>query len=153
MNKRYRIIFESYENNKPEITLSRTTLLDDGMEKPTSLLDLSMGIDKQISLIQEAGDCFLSEKLGLLGDARACSCCKGKLTKLGQHTSTFHDVFTDHKVKMQRLKCADCGNEEPSTVRTAFNGVESAELMKIQAELGAKHTFRESEHILSLFFQ
>ncbi len=52
---------------------------------------------------------------------------------------------------MQRLKCSDCGSEEPSTVRTVFNGIESAELMKIQAELGAKHSFRESEAILSLF--
>jgi len=151
MNKRYRIVFESYENNKPETPISRTTLLDDGIEKPTSLLDLSMGLDKQISLIQGAGDCVLSEKIGLLENTRTCSCCKGKLTKLGQHTSTFHDVLTDHKVNMQRLKCADCGHEEPSTVRTVFNGVESAELMKIQAELGSQHTFRESEHIFSLF--
>lgn len=151
MEKRYRIVFESYESDKPEITILKTTLLDDGIEKPSSLLDLSMGIDKQISLIQGAGDCVLSEKIDLLRNTRTCSCCKGKLTKLGQHTSTFHDVFTDHKVKMQRLKCSDCGNEEPSTVRTVFNGVESAELMKIQAELGSKHTFRESEYILSLF--
>ena len=151
MRKHYRIVFESYENQKPETPISRTILLDDGIEKPTSLLDLSMGLDKQISLIQGAGDCVLSEKIGLLGNTRTCSCCKGKLTKLGQHTSTFHDVLADHKVNMQRLKCADCGHEEPSTVRTVFNGVESAELMKIQAELGSQHTFRESEHIFSLF--
>jgi len=151
MSKRYRIVFESYENLKPETPLSRTTLLDDGIEKPTSLLDLSTGLDKQISLIQRAGDCVLSEKIGLLGNTRTCSSCKGKLTKLGQHTSTFHDVLTDHKVTMQRLKCADCGSEEPSTVRTVFKGVESAELMKIQAELGSRHTFRESENIFALF--
>jgi hypothetical protein len=151
MEKGYRIVFESYEKKKPTKTVSRTMLLDDDIEKPTSLLDLSMGLDKQITLIQGAGDCLLSEKLELLSGARGCSTCKGKLTKLGKHVSTFHDVFTDHKVKMQRLKCADCGSEEPSTVRTVFHGVESGELMKIQAELGSKHTFRQSEHILSLF--
>lgn len=113
MERGYRIVFESYDKTKPKKTISRTTLLGDGIEKSTSLLDLSMGMDKQIFLIQGAGDCLLAEKLDLLGGVRTCSCCKGKLTKLGQHTSTFHDVFTDHKVKMQRLKCSDCGGEEP----------------------------------------
>lgn len=62
MERGYRIVFESYDKTKPKKTISRTMLLDDGIEKPTSLLDLSMGIDKKISLIQGAGDCLLSEK-------------------------------------------------------------------------------------------
>jgi hypothetical protein len=151
MQKAYRIVFESYEKQNPQKTLTRTTLIEDAIEKPTSLLNLSIGHGKQISLLQGAGDCYLNEKLNLLEQTRVCSDCQGKLNKLGKHISTFHDVFTDHRVTMQRLKCTDCGREEPSTIRTAFNGVESAELMKIQAELGAKHTFRESEDIFSQF--
>jgi hypothetical protein len=151
MTNSYRIVFESFEPRKPKKTISRTILLEDSISKPTSLFDLSMGLEKQVSLIQGAGDCLLSEKMGMLSVDKTCACCKGKLSKHGNHISTFHDVLTDHKVTMQRLRCSDCMHEAPSTIRTAFNGVESAELMKIQAELGSKHTFRESEDIFKLF--
>jgi hypothetical protein len=53
MERNYRIIFESYDKKKPTKTISRTTLLDDSIEKPTSLLNLSMGIDGTVKLTQQ----------------------------------------------------------------------------------------------------
>lgn len=150
MPKSYRIVFESYDKKAPKKTLVRTNLVEGAIEKSTSLLDFSMGHTKQIELIKKSGDCYLAEKLMLDEDNRICPDCEGKLMKLGKHESTFYDVFTDHKIIMQRLKCTSCHKEQPSTVRTLFNGVESAELMKIQSELGAKHTFRDCEDILRL---
>lgn len=147
----YRIIFETY-NTADSSEVSRShTLCEDLITKPSSLLDLSMGLKKQIELLQKAQDHLLSEKLKVFSGKRICSCCKGKLIKFGTHSSAFHDVLTDHKVTMQRLKCSDCNHEEPSTIRTAFKGIESAELIKIQAELGATHSFRESEKIFEIF--
>ena len=144
----YRIIFESYDDKSPKKTLTRKSLIDGKIEKPTSILDFSISHKKQIELLQKSGDSYLEEKLKLGELCRTCSHCQGDLTKLGKNTSTFNDVFTDHKITMQRLKCRNCGKEEPSTVRTLLNGVQSAELMKIQSELGSKHTFRECEDIL-----
>jgi Uncharacterised protein family (UPF0236) len=62
-------------------------------------------------------------------------------------------VLSDHKVGIQRLKCKQCGYEEPSTVRTILNGTASGDLVNIQATLGADYTYRESEKILDLFSQ
>lgn len=151
MAKGYRVIFESYDLDNPAFALSKTTICEGLINKPTSLMDLSMGLDKQIDLIKATQNCVLHEKSELLTKSTACSCYSGKLKKVGHHESSFHDVLTDHVVKIQRRKCCECGKEEPSTIRTLFQGVQSAELIKIQTELGATHTFREAEHLFSLF--
>jgi hypothetical protein len=151
MAKGYRITFESYDLENPSFALNKTTVCEGLIDKPTSLMDLSMGLDKQIDLIKATQNCVLHEKLVLITKRTSCSCCSGKLKKVGHQESTFHDVLTDHVVKIQRRKCSECGKEEPSTIRTLFQGVQSAELIKIQAELGATHTFREAEHLFSLF--
>lgn len=151
MTKGYRVIFESYDESNPAISLTNTIISEGTLEKPTSLMNLSMGMDKQIDLIKATQNCVLQEKMVLLKKRTSCPCCTGKLKKFGQTSSTFYDVFTDHVVKIQRLKCTECEYEEPSTIRTIFNGTQSAELMKIQAELGSKHSFREVESLFSLF--
>lgn len=151
MTKGYRVIFESYDHSNPSQSLTTTIVSEGSINKPTSLMDLSMGIDKQIELIKSTQNCLLKEKVLLLTEHTSCPCCESKLKRIGHHLSTFHDVFTDHSVKIQRLKCTQCAYEEPSTIRTLFNGVQSAELMKIQSELGASHSFREAEKLLSLF--
>ncbi len=151
MTKGYRVIFESYDHSNPSATLTTTIVSEGCIEKPTSLMDFSMGIDKQIDLIKSTQNCFLGEKALLLTTLTICPCCEGKLKKIGHHSSTFHDVFTDHTLKIQRLKCTQCDYEGPSTIRTIFNGVQSAELMKIQSELGGTHSFRDAERVLSLF--
>lgn len=151
MTKCYRVIFESYDQSNPDVSLGKTTISEGIIEKPTSLLDLSMGLDNQIKLIKEAQNCILQEKSSLLAKRTSCPCCKGKLKKFGQTSSTFYDVFTDHVVKIQRLKCTECDYESPSTIRTIFNGTQSAELIKIQSELGSQHSFREAEYLFALF--
>jgi hypothetical protein len=147
----YRVIFETYDQSNPAVSLTKTTIGKGIIEKPTSLLDLSMGLDNQIKLIKETQNCILQEKFSLLAKRTSCPCCEGKLKKFGQTPSTFYDVFTDHVVKIQRLKCTKCDYESPSTIRTLFNGTQSAELIKIQSELGSLHSFRESEYLFGLF--
>ncbi len=145
-----RVVFESYDEKAPKKTLKREVLLEETIEKEISILDFSMNHAKQIDLLKKVGDSYLTLKVELNSDRDCCATCQGKLMKVGKHESTFHDVFTDHKVTMQRFKCTSCGWEKPSTVRTLLNGVQSAELIKIQSELGAKHTFRECEDILRI---
>lgn len=145
-----RVVFESYDEKAPKKTLKREVLLEETIEKEISILDFSMNHAKQIDLLKKVGDSYLTLKVELNSDRDCCATCQGKLMKVGKHESTFHDIFTDHKVTMQRFKCTSCGWEKPSTVRTLLNGVQSAELIKIQSELGAKHTFRECEDILRI---
>ena len=80
-------------------------------------------------------------------DQHICTKCSGKIIKRGTHTSTFHDVYTDHEVKIQRLVCVSCQHEPPSTVRTLLKGTLSGALAKIQTELGASYTFRDGQNL------
>ena len=75
----------------------------------------------------------------------------GNLVKCGKQKSPFHDVFTDHRVLMQRFKCNSCGHESPSTAKMIMGTIESGELQMIQSKLGATHTYREAEEIFSIF--
>jgi len=153
MDKAFRIIYQAIDKANPEVVLRQETLLSGEITKPSNCLDFSISHEEQINLIQNAVDNILVEKADLINkDARDCPDCHTHLTKLGKHLSTFNDIFTDHEVKMQRLRCSGCGYEAPSTVRTFLNGnTLSGQLAKLQAELGAKHTFRDCEDILTSF--
>lgn len=154
MGKSYRVIVECYDKNSPETVLSQCSVLEGDINKPTNCLDFTMGIEKQIALLQNVQDFVILEKASLLNqDKKTCPCCKNKLAKFGKQTSTIHDVLTDHEVQIQRLKCNTCKYEEPATVRTILNGTLSGDLVKVQASLGADHTYRESEKILEIFSQ
>lgn len=152
MKKGFRIIFESYDLNNPELIISRSTIIEDLISKPTDCLDFSLEYEKQIELLQLTLDKIISEKAKLLNqDQTSCPKCKGKIIKRGTHLSTFHDVLTDHTVKIQRVGCIECNYEPPSTVRTILHGTLSGALVKIQSELGSTYTFRDSEEILQKF--
>jgi hypothetical protein len=152
MAQRYRIIFQSYDDNKPSKITSEKPLLEDALTVPTNCFDFSMPMEKQIALLQAAQDCVIDKKMNILQDSHEeCPKCNQKLHKFGFHTSTFYDVFTDHELEIKRIKCYSCGYEVPSTVRTILKTNQSADLKRIQASLGATLPYRESEKILDLF--
>ena len=152
MTQRYRIIFQTYDDNSPDTILTEKAILEDNITPPTSCLDFSMGLEKQIFLIQTTQDCLIDKKINLLQEEKKeCPKCKEKLQKFGNQKSTFSDVFTDHKLTIQRLRCGSCGYDMPATVRTLINTTQSGDLQRIQATLGATHTYREGEKIFELF--
>ena len=44
MTKCYRVLFESFDKNNPDEVLSRSTVLEGTIEKPTNCLNFSMGL-------------------------------------------------------------------------------------------------------------
>jgi len=154
MKKSYRVVFECFDPNHPSTVLSKQTVLEDIINRPTNCLDFTIGFDKQIDLIRSIQDCVLLEKAQLLNKERKeCPSCHIKLTKFGSQHSTIHDVLTDHKVAIPRMKCKNCSHEEPATVRAIIGGDSSGDLINIQSKLGSDYTYRESEEILDLFSQ
>ena len=153
IQKGYRVIFQTYDLSTPTKTINEVCILESTMEAPTNCLNFSIGMENQIKLIQGVQDNVLNEKAKILAEenSNTCRCCKGKLVKGGTQATTFHDVFTDHKVIFQRSKCKECNYEVPSTVRQLLGTIQSGELQKIQSELGSTHTYRESEHLFSMF--
>jgi hypothetical protein len=152
MGKGFRISFETFDLDHPETVLKQSVLMQGNTTMPTNCLDFSLSHEDQMELLQKALDALLAEKAALINqDSGPCSKCPGKLIKLGAHVSLFSDVFTDHNVKIKRLKCNKCGYEPPSTIKTYLGTDTSGQLAKIQAELGAKHTFRDGEDLLDMF--
>ena len=151
-NKGYRIIFETYDVNEPTHILNRSTMMEESLIEPTNLHDFSVAHEKQIELLQASLDNIIAEKVKLLNQNQTqCPECEGHLKTKGTQASAFYDVFTDHQVKIQRLKCKDCGYEAPATVKNLLNGNLSGALVKIQSELGASETFRDSESLFKTF--
>jgi len=152
MALRYRILFQSYDDETPDTILNEKPLADDSATAPTNCLDFSMGLANQIALIEKAQDSIIDLKLKVLQSILGeCPKCGEKLHKYGIQKSTFHDVLTDHNIEVQRLKCYGCGYEPPSTVRTIINTIQSGDLTRIQATLGANFSYRETQDILELF--
>jgi hypothetical protein len=153
IQKGYRVIFQTYDQSNSKESLNEVCVLESTLEAPTNCLNFSIGMKNQIKLIQEVQNNVLNEKVKILehGKAGVCPNCPGKLVKGGKQTTTFHDVFTDHRVAFQRFKCKKCNYETTCTVRQLLGTIQSGELQKIQSELGATHTYRESERLLDMF--
>ena len=152
MSQGYRIVFETYSLDNPNDIKEQSVIIEDIVTRPTSCLDFSISHEQQIEILQNSIDHVIAEKTKLINsESGDCPNCSKNLIKLGYHRSTFHDVFTDHHVRMQRLRCKSCKYEAPSTVRTLLDGVLSGALVKIQSELGSDYTFREAESLLEKF--
>ena len=140
MSKCYRVIFETYDKSCPEKVLSKK-IIEDELKKPSNCLDFGMGFTNQLAAVKGIQDAVLLEKIRLLQENQnTCPECENKMSKFGSHTSSFHDVLTDHRVEIPRMKCLQCKYETPSTVRTIINDRLSGGLKKIQATLGAGHS-------------
>jgi hypothetical protein len=147
-----KVIVQTYESTSKEI-LRESTVFDLEVIKPTSSLDISLGISNQLEIMKRVQDHVVEDKMTLVTDSYKGKCpeCQHKLIKAGMQGSPLHDVFTDHTVYLQRLRCPKCKHKTPSTINTLLGTTITGELVKIQAELGAKHSYRESEILLDLF--
>jgi DNA-directed RNA polymerase subunit M/transcription elongation factor TFIIS len=136
MTTRYRVTFEIYDESTEGRVISSAKILDEALAKPTNCFDYGMGQENQIALIQLVQDNILSAKTRMFINTEGdCPECKTKLIKYGKSKSRYHDVYTDHKVHIQRLRCDSCGYEAPRSIKGIFQTDTSADLKKIQATL------------------
>ena len=66
MEKRYRIIYQSYEKDNPNKVFSEEVLMDEDIIAPTNCYNLSMAFQEQINLIQTAQDCLINDKTKMI---------------------------------------------------------------------------------------
>ena len=84
MEKGYRVTFECYDKQNPTAILSKVTVLEGGIEKPSNCLDFSIGLENQINLIKNVQDNVFVEKSKLLNaETETCPHCTTKLVKFG----------------------------------------------------------------------
>jgi hypothetical protein len=107
---------------------------------------------EQIDLLRQIEQQLLDKQsIYLKEELSNCPKCSGKLYKSGYVKSDFHAVFTDHKVSTSRQVCKLCNWTSTPSVRSLFGNASHPDLVKIQTELGANHTFREAQKLMNLF--
>tara|TARA_B110000091_G_scaffold194106_1_gene219674 strand:- start:2696 stop:4066 length:1371 start_codon:yes stop_codon:yes gene_type:complete len=121
------------------------------IKKPKSAFEVGFRHSEQISLIQSIQQLLLNAQAPLLNsDLSSCAKCGSKLHKSGTVKSDLYSVFTDHKVAIGRKVCKSCKWTITPSIRSIFGSASHPDLIKIQSELGSKHTFRESADLLNL---
>lgn len=154
MSKKYRIVFECYDSSQnTQHVLSKTVIMEGSIKKPEDLFDFGFSHEQQVKLLHSCQDSLLKEQITSIESVvESCPhCADRKLIKYGKRRSDYHDVFTDHKLTIGRKRCPDCGYEPSSTIKTILGESMSPDLIRLQTELGANHTYRESQEIFSIF--
>ena len=123
------------------------------VDKPEDVFNFGFAHEEQIKLVHSCQDALLKEQITLIESVVDCcpNCPDRNLRKHGKRLSDYHDVFTDHKLTIMRKRCPDCGYEPGSTIKNLLGHSLSADLVKLQTELGANYTYRESEQLFSAF--
>jgi len=153
MSKHYRIVFETYElSEKKEIPLSSSIIKCGSVDRPIDIFSVGLSHKEQIELIQTSQDLLIQEQFQLEPVDDYCpNCPSSNLVKYGKRRSQYHDVFTDHTVTIGRKRCMKCNYEPACAIKNVIGKTASGDLLRLQSELGAEHTYRESEKIFSWF--
>lgn len=116
-------------------------------------MDFGIRHKEQMELISKVQDKVLQLQASETSFKNDCcpKCADGVLKKHGFNTSWFYDVFSDHRVILPRRRCNKCKHVATNTVQGLLGQSLSGELIKIQSELGAQYSYRESERLINRF--
>jgi predicted Zn-ribbon and HTH transcriptional regulator len=106
MASQIRILAQCYDNDSGDI-LEEVVINDTQVQKAKTLRDLGYLHKDQIEILQKAQDLKLKHQL-MLATPEKCQKCGNKMSKRGMFGTKFHAVLTDHKVKLQYMRCK-CG--------------------------------------------
>ena len=150
MVQQMRVIIESLDDTGSVI--AREVVMSKSVIKPNSIVDLGLRQSEQIDLLRHVQHKLLdNQSVFLKDDFLVCPKCSGKLHKSGSVKSDFYAVFTDHKIAIGRKVCKSCNWTSTPSIRSLFGDASHPDLVKIQTELGANHSFRKSQKLMNLF--
>ncbi|QUY46119.1 ISKra4 family transposase (plasmid) [Acaryochloris sp. 'Moss Beach'] len=147
MDYEFRVIVEKVSITSQEV-VKRDTLKIYAIKQPKSILDLGLRHEEQISLLSKVQSALLAEQSTLIDiGLKQCTKCGEKLGKLGFISSTFHAVFSDHKLRIQKHRCKnpECRWQSTPTTISVFGTDTHPDLVKLQCENGALHSYREAQ--------
>lgn len=148
MSQGYRVVIETFDLKDDGIN-SRQIIKSQAISEPKSLEQLGFNHKEQIELLHQIQDILISNQSELIQTETECPKCRAKTNSSGNVPSNFHAVFTDHKIKIRRRICRECGWQSKSTVFKLFGSSSHPDLMKLQCELGANMSFKEAESRLT----
>lgn len=150
--KYYRIVFEEYDI-KPLSEAQDAIIIEGEVSAPSGFLDFGLRHEAQMELLAKIQDKILQLQAGEVrfNDNQCPKCSEGILKKHGFNESWFYDVLTDHRITFPRRRCPSCKHVETNTVQGLLGQSLSGELIKIQSELGAQYSYRDSENLINRF--
>ncbi|NJK41627.1 MAG: ISKra4 family transposase [Acaryochloridaceae cyanobacterium SU_2_1] len=147
MDYEFRVIVEKVSVTSQEV-VKRDTLKIYDIKQPESILDLGLRHKEQISLLSKVQSALLAEQSTLIDTGiKQCIKCGEKLSKLGFMASTFHAVFSDHKLRIQKHRCKnpECRWQSTPTTISVFGTDTHPDLVQLHSEKGAMHSYREAQ--------
>ena len=144
----YRMMIEylSDEGKREELVI-----LDEQELHPVeSILDLGLRHKDQITLVQKILDEILRFQTPLIqSETKECPRCSSKLQRSGYTNADFNSVFTDHKIKLRRLRCSGCSWRSIPSILSIFGTTQHPDLARLQCETGVVHSYRKSQDDLN----
>jgi ribosomal protein S27AE len=153
MGYNLRVIIEKV-NAADNQVISRDEIAEYKIEKAKTILDIGLRHSTQVQLLKKVQDALLKEQSILFtADQKKCPKCGELFHRNGYKASDFHAVFSDHRLKVQRLFCKNCGESVVESVKSLFGTSIHPDLYKLQCELGANHSYLKSESHLTALCQ
>lgn len=147
MDYELHVIIEKVSVSTREVS-KRNTLKIYDVTQPKSILDLGLRHAEQISLLEKIQSAILSEQSLLISeDINYCPKCGEKLSRHGYSQSSFHAVFSDHKLQIQKYCCknSDCNWQNTPSIKSLLGTNIHPDLARLQTEQGALYSYREAQ--------
>jgi len=145
MTKNIRLLAQYYDTATNEV-LEEALIEDEIVLKAEALRDLGYDHKNQVDYLQKIQDFKLKHQLKLSPPSE-CPKCQGQLKKQGIFPSKFHAALTDHKVKLQRMRCK-CGYSSPISIDGMYGCSMHPDLLKKQAVQGAQSSYQMASSVL-----
>lgn len=150
MDCEFRVVVEKVSGSSQKV-IKRDVIKIYDIKQPESILELGLRHEEQISLLSKVQNAFLAEQTPLIDlGFEVCPKCGEKPIKNGFIQSKFHAVFSDHNLRIQKHRCKnpECKWQSTPTTSTVFGTDTHPDLVKLQCEQGALHSYREAQENL-----
>lgn len=146
MAQTFKVVVEIH--NEDGSVDNRTEIASHKLSAPKHIKELGLDHLEQIDLLQNVIDSLLPNQVMLIEEPEKCPKCGKKTHKHGTFSSHFHSVYTDHKIDLNRRTCS-CGWKNKYSIEGKFGSPSHPDLLKMQCEYGAEHSFKKAEKILA----
>lgn len=143
------MVTEIFEDTTKEV-IHRELINEKVIESPKAIEDLGHDHKEQIDILQSIEDNFLEFQSKTYDLLTECPVCRAELKNYGSYASTYNSVFSDHKITLVRRRCTNknCKRLLTFTIQGLFGDYRHPDLVEMQVETAASHSFVESQNIM-----
>lgn len=135
------------EIRKEGKVIKRVVIKEKIVIDPEKIEDVGYNQEEQVSILQGSQDEFLLAMEKVMKESH-CKKCSGVMVSTGITPSSFHSVYTDHKIIMPRKRCKSCGEVFSETIHSLFGSSMHPDLMKKQSKIGSEMSYIKAQHTL-----